>query len=279
MSRAVRCAALALLALLVVTAQSTVTEAQRRAVPRHPTHPQRPVAVRGPVFIGGYFYDPIHGPYPWWPRTAYPYWYFPIYDNRAEVRITVLPEEAEVAAVYVDGFYAGQVEDFDGVFQGLPLTPGGHGVVLYLEGYRTVRRNFYLSPGGRFRLRATMERLPAGERSEPPELAPVVPAPPPGSYRTPPTRPGQAVPQTSVRPPERLGWGTLDIFVQPSSAEVAIDGQRWISSEEGHFVLQVPAGRHRVEISRAGFRSFATEIAVGDGEVVPLNVSLMAASS
>jgi hypothetical protein len=34
----------------------------------------------------------------------------------------------------VDGFYAGIVDDFNGVFQSLPLTPGGHTVVLYVEG-------------------------------------------------------------------------------------------------------------------------------------------------
>ena len=95
-------------------------------MPRHPTHPQRAVIVRGHVFIGGYFYDPFFGPYPWWPRTAYPYWYFPVFDNRAEVLLRVQPKEAEDAAVYVDGFYAGIVDDFNGVFQSLPLTAGAH---------------------------------------------------------------------------------------------------------------------------------------------------------
>src|SRR5687768_11416346 len=23
------------------------------------------------VFVGGYFYDPFYGPYPWWPRSAW----------------------------------------------------------------------------------------------------------------------------------------------------------------------------------------------------------------
>src|SRR3982074_950893 len=26
---------------------------------------------RGPVFVGGYFYDPFYGPYPWWGPDAY----------------------------------------------------------------------------------------------------------------------------------------------------------------------------------------------------------------
>jgi hypothetical protein len=36
--------------------------------------------------------------------------------------------------VYVDGFYPGIVDDFNGVvFQALPLTPGGHTIILYLK--------------------------------------------------------------------------------------------------------------------------------------------------
>jgi hypothetical protein len=262
-------------ALVLLVTLPGIGDAQRRAVPRHPPHPQRAVVVRGHVFIGGYFYDPFYGPYPWWPRTAYPYWYFPVYDNRAEVRLRVEPEEAEDAAVYVDGFYAGVVDDFNGVFQSLALTPGGHTIVLYLEGYRSVRHNFYLSPGASFKLRATMERLPVGEKSEPPELAQPVPAPPTGTYRMPATPPRVAVAPPPVRPAEAVGFGTLDIFVQPTSAEVTIDGQRWVTSDEGHFMVQVPAGKHRVEIKKPGYRQFATEIEVGEGQTVPLNVSLM----
>ena len=96
--------ALVLSALILLVTVPGIADAQRRAVPRHPSHPEHAVVARGHVFIGGYFYDPLFGPYPWWPRTAYPYWYFPVYDNRADVRLRVEPEEAEDAAVYVDGF-------------------------------------------------------------------------------------------------------------------------------------------------------------------------------
>jgi hypothetical protein len=237
------------------------------------------VVVRGHVFIGGYFYDPFFGPYPWWTRTAYPYWYFPVYDNRANVRLRVEPEEAEDAAVYVDGFHAGVVDDFNGVFQSLPLTPGGHTIILYLEGYRTVRHNLYLSPASSFNLRATMERLPPGVTSEPPELAPPVPAPPAGSYRSPAAPPRAPFPQPAPRSAQAIGFGTLDLYVQPAGAEVTIDGQRWMSSDEGHFIVQVPVGKHRVDVSKLGFRQFTTEIEVGDGHVFPLNVSLITATS
>src|ERR1035437_4172470 len=70
--------------------------------------------VRGQVFIGGYFYDPYFGPYPWWGPGAYPYPYSPVYDTAAQVHLKVTPRDA---AVYVDGYYAGIVDDFDGLFQ------------------------------------------------------------------------------------------------------------------------------------------------------------------
>jgi hypothetical protein len=251
--------------------------AQRRAVPRHPAHPQPAVTLRGHVFIGGYFYDPVFGPYPWWHRTAYPYWYYPVFDNRAEVRLTVAPKGAEDAAVYVDGFYAGVVDDFNGVFQALPLPPGGHTITLFLEGYRTVRRNIYLSPGSTFRLRETMLTLAAGETSESPEVSPPVPPPPAGSYR-PPVTPNRAAGAATARATPGAGFGTLDIFVQPAGAQVTLDGQRWQSTDEGHFVVQVPAGTHRVEVTKSGYRRFETDIDVREGQSSPLNVSLMAGS-
>lgn len=159
--------------------------AEPRAEPRAQARP--PIVHRGaPVFIGGYYYDPFFGPYPWWPRTAYPYSYYPLYDNRATLRVLDAPDEA---AVYVDGFYAGVVDDFNGYFQGLPLPPGGHEVVLYLEGYRTIRRYIYFGPGTTFKLHERMERLAPGEVSEPPTIAPPLPRPPVGSYTLPRTAP------------------------------------------------------------------------------------------
>jgi hypothetical protein len=178
--------------------------------------------------------------------------------------------------VYIDGFYAGIVDDFNGVFQALPLTPGGHTIVLYLDGYRTARHNIYLSPASSFKLRATMERLPAGVTSEPPELAPPVPAPPAGTYRTPATPAGKPLPEAVPRAPAAVGFGTLDLYLQPATADVTIDGQRWLSSDEGHFMVQVPAGKHRVEVTKPGYRGFTTEIEVREGEAMPLNVSLIA---
>jgi PEGA domain-containing protein len=236
-------------------------DAQRR-------HPVRRGSV---VFVGGYFYDPFFGPYPWWPRTAYPLPYYPIYDNRAEVRVLVTPEEA---AVYVDGFYAGIVDDFDGFLQRLPLPPGGHEIVLYLDGYRTVRQRVYLMPASMFKLRYTMERLPAGETSDPPILALPIPPPPAGSFIPPRTPLRTGPPRAPEASTATARHGTLALHVQPVHAEVSIDGELWASSDAARFVLELPAGLHRVDVAKGGYQRFSTEIQVRDGETIPLNVSL-----
>jgi hypothetical protein len=120
------------------------------------------------VIRGGYyapfFYDPFWGRYPY----PYPYGVYPYGVRRqADVRVEVTPKQAEV---YVDGFYAGLADDFDGVFKRLHTTPGGHAITLHLEGYRTVTENIYASPDSTFKLRDTMEKLGAGETSDPPPL-------------------------------------------------------------------------------------------------------------
>jgi hypothetical protein len=119
------------------------------------------VVGRGHIYAP-FFYDPFWGPYPY-PYGVYAYGVRP----EADVRVDVTPKQTEV---YVDGFYAGPADDFDGVFQRLHTTPGGHAITLYLEGYRTVTENIYAPPDGTYKLRDTMERLAAGETSEAPPL-------------------------------------------------------------------------------------------------------------
>lgn len=116
-------------------------------------------------------------PYSVYPFNVYPY---PLHPT-ADVRVQAVPKQAEV---FVDGYYAGTADDFDGVFKRLHTTPGGHAITLYLEGYRTVTENVYVRPGSTFKLQDTMDKLPAGEVSAfPPPPAPPEPAtqPPTGT--------------------------------------------------------------------------------------------------
>jgi len=121
----------------------------------------------GPIVIGGGFFDPFWGPYyPYWYGYGYPYSYgypYGVYDS-GSVRTEITPKQTEV---YVDGYYAGVADDFDGAFQRLHTTPGGHAVTLRLEGYRTVTQNVYVRPDSSSKLKATMEKLAPGEVSQP----------------------------------------------------------------------------------------------------------------
>ena len=263
------------LALIAVTALSvlhpTNAVAQPRGWPRHSV-----------VFIGGYFYDPFFGPYPWWGPAAYPYPYFPVYDDRAQVRLLVTPKEA---AVYVDGYYAGIVGDFNGIFHSLPLSPGAHQLTLFIDGYRTVNQNLYLTRNKSYKVRYTMQPVTAGEQAEPPPSAPPVPPPPSGTAYLPhtplagvpplplPTTPSEA----TAAPPATIasGFGTLALRVQPSDAEVSIDGEKWTASQPGErLVVQVGEGRHHIEIQKSGYRPYSSDVVVNPGETATLNVSL-----
>jgi hypothetical protein len=129
-------------------------------------------APHGHIIIGGGFYDPFwrpYYPYEYGYRFGYPYG---PYDDSltlmGKLKTEVTPKQTEV---YVDGYYAGVADDFDGTFQRLYTSPGGHAVTLRLEGYRTVTRNLYVRPDSTYKLTETMEKLAPGEVGEP------VPAP------------------------------------------------------------------------------------------------------
>jgi hypothetical protein len=198
-----------------------------------------------------------------------------VYAGDSAVQLKVTPRDAEV---FVDGYLVGIVDDYDGNFQRLPLPPGEHEIVLYREGYRTVRQKILLTPGATYRVKHAMEPLGAGETAEPRPTPPPLPPPePPGARRGPDAvfgPPGaRRAPPAS---PSTANVGTLSVRVQPADAEVWVDGERWQwPGDEPRLVVEVNEGRHRVEVTRDGFETFSTEVDVRRGETTSLNVSLL----
>jgi len=258
----------------------------------------------GPIYrpFYGPFYDPFYDPFyfDFGYRSYYrPFYWYPqvgygprFYDGGASLRLQVSPREAEV---YIDNYYAGTVDDFDGIFQRLHIEPGSHDITLYLDGYRTVRQRIYLQPTGTFRLRYTMQPLGAGEVAEPRPAEPPPPAQPqgappgppqagPGRSPYPPYPPGRGVPPPRPEgpaqgplPPQvnRSDAGSLSLRVQPGNADVLIDGERWEGpSGEERLVVDVAAGRHHIEVRRDGYRTYQSDVDVRPGETTTLNVSL-----
>jgi len=297
----------ALIALVMLLGVTSHAEAQRRGGhvvvgPRVVVAPRVVVGV-GAGYYSPYFYDPFwfdpwygyaYDPqYPWGPYGYPPYRAYRV-DPGASLRLEVKPKEAEV---YVDGYYAGIVDDFDGTFQRLSVTPGEHDIELYLDGYRTVHQKVYVSPRKTFNVKYAMEKLLSGEQPEPrPQPAEPPPgvqggtgragAPPmpqePPPARTPPPRrmPPQSAPPPAPREGARgaapaAGYGTLAIRVQPGDAEIMIDGEKWRGpAGQDRLMVDVAEGPHSIQISKSGYRTYVTDVQVRRGETEPLNVSL-----
>ena len=70
-----------------------------------------------------------------------------------DVRLMVRPREA---AVYVDGYYAGIVDDFDGVFQRLTLEVGPHQIELDAPGLEPQYYDVYVDPAQTVTIRSDL---------------------------------------------------------------------------------------------------------------------------
>jgi hypothetical protein len=262
-----------------VVAVPTIAEAQRRRA----VVVRRPPAVRSVVFIGPYSYPRYHysALYQWgWgypvPPYGYGYGYGWFNEFNASIRLQVTPKEAEV---FVDGYRAGTVEDFDGIFQRLRVRPGGHEITVYLEGYETVEEAVYLEAGADRKLQFALNRLPAGQRAEPPPSpAPMagtrtmefLPDPPPEPRA--PSAEGRGESRQSTAPGR---FGTLSLRVQPADAEIIVDGERWAApAGQDRMAIQLSEGRHRIEVRRDGMNTYSEDVLIRRGATLTLNVSL-----
>lgn len=89
---------------------------------------------------------------------GYPYGYGAGYEVRTYggVRIDVPQLDAEV---YVDGYYAGIVDDFDGTFQQVNLEPGPHRIEVRAAGFEPVSFEVNSEPGRTITYRAALRPL------------------------------------------------------------------------------------------------------------------------
>jgi hypothetical protein len=307
-------------ALIVLVIPAEGTAQSRQAVPR-------PVSTRA-VGHGGAYYGPaVYRPYyaspywygyrPYWwgfsagyytypfyfsvgfpccgyPPYAYGYPYYPYYgypyDISGSLRLQITQREAEV---FVDGYYAGTVDNFDGTFQRLHVQPGDHDLEVFLPGHRSYQQKVYLQPGKTFNVRHAMEPLGPGEAE------PVRPAGRPrptapqsrSSYRQPPLgppdrdaaqnqdpgrQPAERTPPAQTPPVQTPAaeFGSLAVRVQPGDASITIDGEPWENSGNERLIVQLGPGVHNVQIRKDGYRTYMTDITIRPGETTTLNVAM-----
>ena len=109
----------------------------------------------------GYFYDP------WMWGYASPYYgggggyYSGSYYGRGNrdigaIRLKLKPEHGQV---YVDGYYVGEVDSFDGIFQKLNLESGAHRIEIRAEGYETEQFEVLVIPGETITYKGDLKRM------------------------------------------------------------------------------------------------------------------------
>ena len=94
----------------------------------------------------GYYGGP--GPYSPWQISGH---------DIGSVRLKIRPRDAQV---FVDGYYAGLVDDFDGSFQSLRLDAGGHKIEIHMAGYEDLELDVHVQPGRTLTLQEDLRPRP-----------------------------------------------------------------------------------------------------------------------
>ena len=100
----------------------------------------------------GFYQDPL------WSADRYSTYApdpFDAADPVGGLRLTVEPNDAEV---YVDGSFAGIVDDFDGHFQQLTLTAGPHHIEVRAPGYLPLTFDVAIQPRRTTKYRGALQR-------------------------------------------------------------------------------------------------------------------------
>lgn len=256
-------------------------------------------------YYSPYYYGSAFGaygdPYAYYPGSYYPYYGYGPARGWASVRIEVKPRQAKV---YVDGYYAGVVDDYDGTFQRLNVPAGNHEITVYLEGFGTIQQTLYLSPDNSYKIKQEMVPLAPGERQDPPPQPPepleqeeegipgmelpgattpegqvAPPLAPPRARAPEPPMPSNPPPAMTSTPTSPSDFGVVEVRVQPQGVRLLIDGEPWpIADPSAPISIHVSQGRHHVEIEKEGYRSFSGDVVVSSGRTTTLNVKLSSAT-
>jgi hypothetical protein len=122
------------------------------------SYPRRYYPYGYGAFGLGYFY---YDPYTWYPPSYYPGYYGgysggyydPFFYDVGELRLIVSPRSADV---YVDGYFAGRVDDYDGIFQALKLEAGAHHIQILAQGHAPLDFDVRIEPNRKITYRGTL---------------------------------------------------------------------------------------------------------------------------
>ena len=261
--------------------------------------------VAGATTTGYYPWYPWYYPSsyaygPYWGSYYYGYWPYGAYysggyaqsyrtssGDSGAIRVLVDPEDAKV---YVDGYYAGKVDDFDGFSQRLNVGRGPHEILLKRDGYKGQRYRVYVVPGETLKIEHDMSKGQGeeplqdltGGRGGPEEqrYAPESRSAPREDLEDDDAGEGEDAPP----PPRgshddaglqvgRGGNGRLELRVWPADASVYVDGEFRGTGRQLR-MLDMTSGSHRIEVVRPGFRTYQREVEIRAGRTEALQVTL-----
>ena len=100
----------------------------------------------GPYGRGYFYFDSFYDSYVFYPRTIVRYGDYGSYGYPTG-QLQARRSNPRDAQVYIDGSYAGLVDDFDGVFQSLRLEAGEYHVEIVLPGFEPLAFDVRILPG------------------------------------------------------------------------------------------------------------------------------------
>jgi len=131
----------------------------------YPYYPYYPWGFWGPGYgygLGYLYYDPFFG-------GGYGYGYgdpgygggggysvSQSYRDNGSLRLKISPKQAQV---YIDGYFVGVVDSYDGAFQKLGLEGGGHRVELKADGFEPLQFEVLITPGETVTYKGEMKRI------------------------------------------------------------------------------------------------------------------------
>jgi hypothetical protein len=162
---------------------SSIGRAVPRTEPIQPPNSGRTYDVPGYYYpyaftglgLGYYYYDPFwrgylspysYGPYGYDGYSGYSG--YPGYDNSyapaytepdegdAAIHLKVKPNDA---SVYVDGYFVGTVDSYDGIFQKLHLQSGPHRIEIREPGYQPLSFDVNLQPGQTITYKGDLQQI------------------------------------------------------------------------------------------------------------------------
>ncbi|MCU0242826.1 MAG: PEGA domain-containing protein [Vicinamibacteria bacterium] len=219
-----------------------------------------------------YYYDPYwswdypHGSWGW----GFPYYYrshAPRYGygitigrryDYGALRLLVEPEEA---SVFVDGNFAGHVDDFDGIFQRLNLRTGRHEITFKCPGYKTHRIRVYVPIDHTVKVHYHMVRG-VGE-----DAAATIGA------RDDVEEDEESVDTEEAEQPDADEPAQVELTVRPADASVYVDGE-FQGAARGKVSLELAPGTHKIEVVRPGFKTYERSLTVKPGAELDLEIEL-----